>query len=242
MHALDQRTGTELLAQPEVTTQSGRQAQMKATDVRTIVTAFSFSQNTTATTTAGGLGTTVAPPTSTFVFPLPEQMELGPILDVIPCVLADGFTINLTLIPTDTEFLGYEDASQFNTQLPTTTGTFPGGLVVVPTVLPEFTVRQVASSVNVWDGQTVVLGGLLSESVATIKDKVPLLGDLPIAGALFRNESKTTTKKNLLIFVTPVLIDPAGNRLHSEDEMPFAKESFPVQPQPPGAADQAKKQ
>jgi general secretion pathway protein D len=169
-------------------------------------------------------------------------MELGPILDVIPCVLADGFTINLTLIPTDTEFQGYEDASQFNTQLPTTTGTFPGGLVVVPTVLPEFTVRQVASSVNVWDGQTVVLGGLLSESVATIKDKVPLLGDLPIAGALFRNESKTTMKKNLLIFVTPVLIDPAGNRLHSEDEMPFAKESFPVQPQPPGAADQAKKQ
>ena len=215
---------------------------MKATDVRTIVTAFSFSQNTTATTTAGGLGTTVAPPTSTFVFPLPEQMELGPVLDVIPCVLADGFTINLTLIPTDTEFQGYEDASSFNTQLPTTSGTFPGGLVVVPTVLPRFTVRQVASSVNVWDGQTVVLGGLLSDTVATIKDKVPLLGDLPIAGALFRNESKTTSKKNLLIFVTPVLIDPAGNRLHSEDEMPFAKESFPVQPQPPAAADQAKKQ
>ena len=242
IHALDQRTGTELLAQPEVTTQSGRQAQMKATDVRTIVTAFSFSQNTTATTTAGGLGTTVAPPTSTFVYPLPEQMELGPVLDVIPSVLADGYTINMVLIPTETEFEGYEDASQFNTQLPTTTGTFPGGLVVVPTVLPRFTVRQVASSVNVWDGQTVVLGGLLSESVATIKDKVPFLGDLPIAGVLFRNESKTTQKKNLLIFVTPALIDPAGNRLHSEDEMPFAKESFPVQPEANGAADQAKKQ
>jgi type II secretory pathway component GspD/PulD (secretin)/tetratricopeptide (TPR) repeat protein len=241
LHALDQRTGAELLAQPEVTTQSGRQAQMKATDVRTIVTAFSFSQNTTATTTAGGLGTTVAPPTSTFVFPLPEQMELGPVLDVIPAVLSDGFTINLTIIPTDTEFQGYEDASAFNTQLPTTTGTFPGGLVVVPTVLPRFAVRQVASSVNVWDGQTVVLGGLLSETVSTIKDKVPLLGDLPIAGVLFRSESKISAKKNLIIFVTPVLIDPAGNRLHSEDEMPFAKESFPVQPQPPAAADQAKK-
>jgi type II secretory pathway component GspD/PulD (secretin)/tetratricopeptide (TPR) repeat protein len=240
IHALENRSGAELLAQPEVTTQSGRQAQMKATDVRTIVTAFSFSQNTSSTTTAGGLGTTVSPPTSTFVFPLPEQMELGPILDVIPCVLADGFTINLTLIPTDTEFQGYEDASSFNTQLPTTTGTFPGGLVVVPTVLPRFAVRQVASSVNVWDGQTVVLGGLLSEAVTTIKDKVPMLGDLPIAGALFRSESKITAKKNLLIFVTPVLIDPAGNRLHSEDEMPFAKESFPVQP--PAAADQAKRQ
>ena len=115
-----------------------------------------------------------------------------------------------------------------------------GGFIQVPTVLPKFTVRQVASAVNVWDGQTVVLGGLLGEVVTTIKDKVPMLGDLPLAGRLFRSESKTTYKKNLLIFVTPTLIDPAGNRLHSEDEMPFAKDSFPVQP--PAATDQAKKQ
>ena len=80
-----------------------------------------------------------------------------------------------------------------------------------------------------WDGQTVVLGGLLSENVTTIKDEVPVLGDLPLVGVLFRSESKTTSKKNLLIFVTPLLIDPAGNRLHSEDEMPFAQSGIPVQ-------------
>jgi general secretion pathway protein D len=92
----------------------------------------------------------------------------------------------------------------------------------------------VVSTVNVWDGQTVVLGGLLSESVQTLKNQVPMLGDLPLVGRLFRNESKTTNKKNLLIFVTPLLIDPAGNRLHSEDEMPFAQSAVPVQP--PAAA------
>jgi len=162
-------------------------------------------------------------------------MELGPILDVIPCVLSDGFTVNMTLIPTVMEFQGYDDPNSVLTGA----ASIPPGTVVVPTVLPYFTVRQVTSAVNVWDGQTVVLGGLLSESVVTIKDKVPFLGDLPVAGRLFRSESKTTAKKNLLIFVTPVLIDPAGNRLHSEEEMPFAKESFPVQP--PAAADQAKK-
>jgi type II secretory pathway component GspD/PulD (secretin) len=84
----------------------------------------------------------------------------------------------------------------------------------------------------------VVLGGLLSENVTTIKDQVPVLGDLPLLGVLFRSESKTTQKKNLLIFVTPMLIDPAGNRLHTEDEMPFAQSAIPAQPGQPEQAEQ----
>src|ERR1035441_152318 len=110
----------------------------------------------------------------------------------------------------------------------------PSGTILVPTVLPRFTVRQVVSTVNVWDGQTVVLGGLLAENVQTLKNQITMLGDLPLVGRLFRNESKTTQKSNLLIFVTPLLIDPAGNRLHTEDEMPFAQTAIPVQP--PAAA------
>jgi len=239
LHAIENRTGAELLAQPEVTTQSGRQAQMKATDVRTIVTGFGFSQNQVTTGTGTVTSGTTLPPAS-FVYPLPEQMELGPVLDVIPAVLSDGYTINLTLIPSLTEFVGYEDSSAFTAPVQQLAGTIPGGLIVVPTVLPAFRVRQVASAVNVWDGQTVVLGGLLAETVQTIKDKIPMLGDLPLAGRFFRSEQKTVAKKNLLIFVTPTLIDPSGNRLHSEDEMPFAKESFP--PQPPAMTDQANKQ
>ena len=56
-----------------------------------------------------------------------------------------------------------------------------------------------------------------------------MLGDLPLVGRFFRSESSTTAKKNLVIFVTPTIIDPAGNRAHSEDEMPFAQNAFPVQ-------------
>lgn len=231
VHAIENRTGSDLLASPEVTTTSGRQAEMKATDVKTIVTGFSFSQNNAASgNTAGGIGTTTLQVSTAFVFPLPEQIELGPVLDVIPSVLADGYTINLTLIPTLTEFVGYEDASAFNSALPVSAGAFPGGLVTVPTVLPLFRVRQVVSTVNVWDGQTVVLGGLISENVATTKDKVPMLGDMPVVGRFFRSESKSTSKKNLLIFTTPTLIDPAGNRLHTDDEMPFAQSAIPTQP------------
>ncbi len=46
---------------------------------------------------------------------------------------------------------------------------------------------------------------------------------------LFRSESSATEKKNLMIFVTPTIIDPAGNRAHSEDEMPFAQTGIPLQ-------------
>jgi general secretion pathway protein D len=176
-----------------------------------------------------GSGTTVQAPTATFVYPMPEQMELGPTLDVIPAVLSDGFTINLTVIPTLTEFVGYDNPNSVDSSALTTSGAFPGGLVMVPTVLPLFRVRQVISAVNVWDGQTVVLGGMLAETVTTIKDQVPMLGDLPLVGRFFRSESKATSKKNLLIFVTPTLIDPSGNRMHTDDEMPFAQTGFPSQ-------------
>jgi general secretion pathway protein D len=229
VHALQQRQGAEVLAQPEVTTTSGRQAQMKAVQVRSIITGYGFSQGTQQPTTAGIGGTTVNQAQPTVVYPLPEQMELGPVLDVIPCVLSDGFTINLTLIPTLTEFVGYENPNDVNSS-GAINESISGGFIQVPTVLPLFRVRQVVSTVNVWDGQTVVLGGLLAETVTTIKDQVPMLGDMPLVGRFFRSESKSTQKKNLLIFVTPTLIDPAGNRLHTEDEMPFAQNSIPVQP------------
>jgi general secretion pathway protein D len=86
------------------------------------------------------------------------------------------------------------------------------------------------TSCNVWDGQTVVLGGLLAEDVTKVKEKVPVIGDLPLVGRLFRSESSKTRKTNLLIFVTPTIIDPAGNRVHSVDSLPYDPNSIPPQP------------
>ena len=159
------------------------------------------------------------------VTPQQQQVEVGPVLDVVPCVLSDGFTINLTLIPSLTEFAGYDTP-------PTIPGINVANVVQVPTILPDFIVRQVVTTVNIWDNQTIVLGGLISSTVTSIKDKVPMLGDLPLVGRLFQSESKTTSKKNLMIFVTATIVDPAGNRVHSDDELPFAQSTIP--PQQPG--------
>ena len=172
------------------------------------------------------------------ITPQQQQVEVGPVLDVVPYVLSDGYTINLTLIPSLTEFNGYDNP-------PSIPGVNVANVVQIPTILPDFIVRQVVTTVNIWDNQTIVLGGLISSTVQSTKDKVPMLGDLPLVGRLFQSQSKTSVKKNLMIFVTATIVDPAGNRVHSDDELPFAQSTIPPQqpgvevlPASPGAAPQ----
>jgi general secretion pathway protein D len=176
---------------------------------------------------AYGQANNVFQPGVSAITPEVQQVETGPILDVLPDVLSDGYTINLTLIPSLIEFSGYQN--------PPSLGSFStSGLnvVLLPTVLPEFSVREITTTVNVWDGQTVVLGGLVDSTLSTEKDIVPVLGDVPILGRLFQSDQKTETKRNLMIFVTATLIDPAGNRVHSDDELPFTQNGIPGQPAP----------
>lgn len=232
IRALEQRGASDLLSAPEVTTMSGRQAQIKVVDIRYIVTDLDVDQTASSgggnnNILGGGGGGTVG----SLSVPLAEPFELGPVLDVVPYVNADGYTIQMTLLPTLKEFLGYDDPGQFTAQVQST-GSGIGGAsepLTQPIPLPKFRLRQVATTAMVWDGQTVMLGGLIAETVQKQKDKIPLLGDIPYFGRFFRSESNISSKKNLVIFVTPRLIDPAGNPLHSEDEMPFAQNSIPTQ-------------
>ncbi|WP_372597448.1 type IV pilus secretin PilQ [Amphritea sp.] len=62
------------------------------------------------------------------------------------------------------------------------------------------------TSVVVPDGQTIVLGGVFENETSDVVNKTPLLGDIPVLGALFRNKSKSNTKTELLIFITPKLV------------------------------------
>jgi general secretion pathway protein D len=66
--------------------------------------------------------------------------------------------------------------------------------------------RTAKTKVVVRDQQTVVIGGLMKDSVSTSQTKVPLLGDIPVIGQLFRKTSSTKTKTNLLLFLTPYIV------------------------------------
>ncbi len=146
--------------------------------------------------------------------PISEPVECGAILDLVPYVDADGYTIQMTVIPTIREFLGYS-ASPFGGKpgpgVPSTnTPAYP---------LPQFRLRQVTTSAAIEDGQTLVLGAGSMDAVRKTKDKVPTLGDLPLLGRWFQSESTTTNRKSLFILITPTIIDPAGNAVHTPDEL-----------------------
>jgi general secretion pathway protein D len=221
--AIEQRDGIDLLNEGQVTTLSGRQAQISVNEVKTIVTGISQQQGQNGggnnTASSGGNGTVQQAQTSSFQSPDTSPIPLGPVIDVLPTVSADGVTIQMTIIPTLTEFVGYDLATAAIFVPKTILPSGQSESAVLP--LPIFRVRQVTTSCSVWDGQTVVLGGLISDEVTKIKDKVPMLGDFPFIGKMFRSESSQTRKKNLVIFVTPTIIDPAGNRAHKDEDLPF---------------------
>ena len=145
-----------------------------------------------------------------------KVVELGKFWDLTPEVGADGYTIHLAARFDRLEFLGYDD--------PAAVGKPPG------TPLPVFSVRSVSTKVSIWDGQTLVMGGITIETLKRTKDKVPVLGDIPLVGKMFRHEKKFVETKHVLVFITPTIIDPAGNTVHSPEDMPFAKDAVPQQP------------
>ncbi|MGH8199778.1 MAG: type IV pilus secretin PilQ [Steroidobacteraceae bacterium] len=77
--------------------------------------------------------------------------------------------------------------------------------------VPAIDTREVTTQVLVNDGQTVVLGGILTTQASNATNKVPLLGDIPILGNLFKNTNRTNNKDELLIFVTPKIIRQGVN-------------------------------
>ena len=77
--------------------------------------------------------------------------------------------------------------------------------------MPSIDTNEITSNVLVNNGQTVVLGGIYTEETAGSVTKVPFFGDIPIAGRLFRNDTSTNNKSELLIFITPKIIDEQLN-------------------------------
>jgi type II secretory pathway component GspD/PulD (secretin) len=187
--------GVVNLGEPEVTTMSGRQCQVRATQSISVVSNFVYQA-----------GRTNGPDA---VVPQIMQYEAGPAVDVVPYVLADGYTINLAVIPTVTEFLGYDNPPA----IPNVTGT--NNRVQLPVVLPRFSKRQMVATINLRDNQTAILAGM--SEVNSHTHKVPVLGSVPLMGKLFQSENSTTNE--ILVFVTATIVDPAGNRVHSDREL-----------------------
>jgi general secretion pathway protein D len=199
LRALNQKKGIDVLSAPKVTTKSGSSATVEV--IREFRYPAEYEPPQVPTTT--GTGTQPVTPATPTTF---NMKPVGVRLQVEPTVGADNYTIDLRLLPEVTEFEGF-----INYGSPI----LNEGVVVTDNVInyPVFSERKVETSVSIYDGQTVALGGLIREDVQKVSDKTPLLGDVPLLGGLFRSQADQHIKRNLIIFVTATLMDPAGQPL-----------------------------
>lgn len=130
-------------------------------------------------------------------------------LCVITAAWIEGNASRLAIIANVTEFLGYDQPSPGqDAQNPPpggkpSKGTIPG---------PRLRVRSVEADARIQFGDTMALRGPLVDETLKTKDQVPILGAIPLLGRLFQSESKTTIRKRLYIFVTPVKLTATAEK------------------------------
>ena len=216
IRAIEENAGSDLMSSPSLTVLDGKTAVIKVAQLLRYPQAYGDTQSNVGTSGGGGAGvpggaTSGAAVAITAGTPQDFTIqEVGVTLEVTPTVAADD-SIALNLKPKVTEFEGFVEYGG-------TSVAISGGVTVsVPSGFfqPIFSTREVTTEVTVFDGATVVIGGLTREEVKTIDDKVPVLGSIPLIGAAFRSSGKSIQKKSLMVFVTANLVSPGGATLRS---------------------------
>ena len=222
IRALNQKKGIDLLSAPRVTTKSGQRAVIEIVREFRYPTQFTPPQVPNITGGGSGNGTvsiSVVTPTTPNAF---ETRNTGVTLEVEPVVGPDGVTIDLNLVPQVVEFEGFINYGSpiFGINPSILTNAVNSQVLLTQNVInqPVFSTRKVTTSVSVYDGSTVVLGGLMREDVQKTEDRTPIVGDIPIVGRLFRTNVDQHIKRNLVIFVTAHLVTPAGTPFNSTEE------------------------
>jgi len=236
IRALNQKKGIDLLSAPRVTTKSGQRAIVEV--IRELRYPRTYTQPQVPSISSQST-TRVPGPVPVAVIPTtPQDWETrntGVTLEVEPVVGGDATTIDLNLIPQVVEFEGFINyGSPINAIGVNTIGVLSASVPIelTPNVInqPVFSTRKVTTSVSIYDGQTVVIGGLMREDVQKTEDKVPIIGDIPLVGRAFRTNVEQHTKKNLVIFVTAKIITPAGLPLNEEEEEGLLPPALPEVP------------
>jgi type II secretory pathway component GspD/PulD (secretin) len=200
MHALQEKQNVKTLSAPRITTLNNQTATIEIVDEYIYPTRYEASLVQYDINGDGDFDDAG----ETEWVNVPQDFvtrNVGILLHVKPSVGADKNSITLALTPEVSEDAG-------------TSFTYSGGVSI-----PNFTTRNLSTSVMVKNGETVVLGGLIKEINTNVKTKVPILGDIPLVGGLFRKSTDSKERRNLLIFVTASIMDKEQNKVASADNM-----------------------
>jgi len=226
MRGLSQKKGTDLMTAPSVTARSGQKATIEI--IREFIYPTEYEPPEiptsvgTSSTTGGGLiggGSSSSFPVTPATPTAFQTRNTGITLEIEPTIGENDFMIDLRFVPEIVEFEGF-----INYGSPIqSAGTDALGNSVQITLtenrieMPVFSTRRVNTSLTIYDGYTVAIGGLMREDVQNVEDKVPILGDIPVIGRLFQTKAQNRIKSNLIIFVTAQIIDPTGRPLRGAD-------------------------
>jgi general secretion pathway protein D len=215
LQLLQNAIGRDLVAAPRVTLADGKQSKIVISRRMFYPTSYTAP---TVPNNDQGVGAGFILPSNPTGF---EYRDIGTTLEVkgestsIPKAVDLDFT-NLLV----EDFEGFVDYGVLIASAPlnpiTNTGsTFIGS---APYLVPIFSKKSLQSRVRLIDGETVGMGGLISDVVQLVDDKVPMLGDIPMLGRLFRSEASQKIKSNLVIFCTMRIINPDGTLVFPEDD------------------------
>jgi len=216
LQLLQNAIGKDLVAAPRVTLADGKQSKIVIS--RQMFYPTTYTQPNVPNNDQG-VGAGFILPSNPTGF---ESRNIGTTLEVkgestsIPKAVDLDFT---NLLVEDFEgFVDYGVLISAAPLIPSTSGNNATTIGSAPFLVPIFTKKSLQSRVRLIDGETVGMGGLISDTVQLVDDKVPLLGDIPMLGRLFRSEASQKIKSNLVIFCTLRIINPDGSLVFPEDE------------------------
>jgi general secretion pathway protein D len=234
LDAINNSTGVSLVSAPSVTTQNGLKANIDI--VREFPYPTSFEKPKLSDTEVEYTDPTSPDSFQPLVLAVPptprefQTQDVGVSLEVKPTTYPDQ---RIDLDITKAQVIDFEGFIDYGVPIVAKLGEDDNPSILTPGTInqPVFNLRSVVTNLQVLDGQTAVLGGLINESTQEINDKVPILGDIPVVGRLFQSKVSERTKKNLIIFVTAHLIRSNGapqyiKTLNAEPE----EESLPEPP------------
>lgn len=230
MRGLSQKKGADVLTAPSITAKPGSNAKIQI--IREFMYPESYSPPEIPTNVGNngynnnnnndGEGGTAATVNSFPVTPAnPDSFVMKPVgvtLEINPDIGENSYVVNLQFKPSIVEFEGFVN---YGSPIQSTGIDSEGNPVSITLTenrieQPIFSVREVETELLIYDGHTVSIGGLITESVQTVEDKVPIFGDLPLVGRFFRSNVENHIKKNLMIFVTAQIIDATGQPVYNK--------------------------
>jgi general secretion pathway protein D len=204
MRGLDQKKGIDIMARPSVVTRSGQASNIAV--IREFIYPTEYEPPEVPQTVEGGGSAPVTPATPTAF----ETRDVGITLEVLPVADANKRFVDVTLNPSFVEFDGFVN---YGSPIRAATDVIGAGSVEITKnaiLMPVFSAQKLATQLTVADGATIVIGGLMTESVKNVEDKVPVLGGLPVVGRMFSSKSRESVSTALIFLVNIELIDPTG--------------------------------